>query len=154
MQASRRVPSAVMDPRPRSPLGIALDRVGDRWSLLVVEALLQGPRRFGEIVEAVGGIAPNILAARLRRLERTGVVVSRPYEHRPVRLEYGLTVDGRELASAIRLLADWGGRHGDAAEVIRHDACGTALEARWWCPTCREALDEPPGGRDAEVITL
>ncbi|MBP1705715.1 MAG: helix-turn-helix transcriptional regulator [Chloroflexi bacterium] len=150
----RRVPSASMAAEPRSPLGLALDRVGDRWSLLVVESLLDGPRRFGEIADAVGGIAPNILAARLRRLEQAGIVVARPYEHRPVRLEYGLSVDGRELASAIRLLADWGGRHGDASEAARHDVCGTPLEARWWCPTCREALEEPPGEGSGGTVRL
>ncbi|MEX0625749.1 MAG: helix-turn-helix domain-containing protein, partial [Chloroflexota bacterium] len=52
-----------------SPLAAALERVGDRWSLLLVEALLPGPRRFNELSEAVTGIAPNILADRLRRLE-------------------------------------------------------------------------------------
>ena len=60
------------DPRmaaPASPLAAALERVGDRWSLLLVEALLPGPRRFDELSEAVTGIAPNILADRLRRLE-------------------------------------------------------------------------------------
>ena len=53
-----------------SPLAAALERVGDRWSLLLVEALLPGPRRFGELEEAVSGIAPNILADRLRRLDQ------------------------------------------------------------------------------------
>src|SRR5437870_50093 len=66
-----------------SALELALERVGDRWSLLVVDALLEGPRRYGELQEAVSGIAPNILAERLRRLEREGVVVGRPYQERP-----------------------------------------------------------------------
>ena len=56
--------------RDPSPLEAALERVGDRWSLLLVEALLAGPRRFNELGEAVPGIAPNILTDRLRRLER------------------------------------------------------------------------------------
>jgi DNA-binding HxlR family transcriptional regulator len=59
---------------PPSPLAAALERVGDRWSLLLVEALLTGPRRFGELSAAVQGIAPNILADRLRRLESERVV--------------------------------------------------------------------------------
>ena len=63
---------------PDSPLGAALARVGDRWSLLVVEALLPGPRRFNELTEAVTGIAPNILADRLRRLEAERVIRSTP----------------------------------------------------------------------------
>jgi DNA-binding HxlR family transcriptional regulator len=119
-----------------SPLELALDRVGDRWSLLVVEALLDGPRRFGELGEVVVGIAPNILTDRLRRLERGGIVRSRPYQERPTRMAYDLTADGRDLASALRLLADWGARRSADAEPLRHARCGTPLEARWYCPTC------------------
>jgi acetylornithine/succinyldiaminopimelate/putrescine aminotransferase len=61
-------------PTETSPLATALERVGDRWTLLVVEALLEGPRRFGDLREEVTGIAPNILSARLRKLESQGVV--------------------------------------------------------------------------------
>jgi DNA-binding HxlR family transcriptional regulator len=118
------------------PLEAALDRVGDRWSLLVVEALLDGPRRFGELADALPSIAPNILTDRLRRLERTGIVRSTPYQQRPTRLAYDLTADGRDLASALRALADWGARRSVDAEPLRHAACGTPLETRWYCPTC------------------
>lgn len=136
------------EPTLPSALGAALDRVGDRWSLQVVEALLAGPLRYGELSEAVGGIAPNILADRLRRLERAGILAGTPYSRRPVRLEYALTTDGRELAGALRLLADWGARRSGAhGEPLRHAVCGTALEARWHCPTCGRAVDdvEPEG---------
>jgi len=101
-----------------SDLATALDRVGDRWSLLLVEALLAAPRRFNELSEAIPGIAPNILSDRLRRLERAGVVVATPYSRRPVRMEYALTPDGRELAGALRLLADWGARGGGVGEPL------------------------------------
>ena len=94
--------------REPSPLEAALERVGDRWSLLLVEALLGGPRRFNELGEAVPGIAPNILTDRLRRLERERIVVATPYQERPPRMSYALTADGQDLASALRLLADWG----------------------------------------------
>jgi len=87
-----------------TPLDRALTRVGDRWTLLVVDALLDGPRRFGELSEAVPGIAPNILAARLRKLERERLVASDPYSTRPVRHQYALTPDGRELAAALHVL--------------------------------------------------
>src|SRR4029078_6517320 len=69
----------------------ALDRVGDRWSRLVVDALLDGPRRFGELREALPGIAPNILTDRLRRLERERILVSAPYSTRPPRHAYTTT---------------------------------------------------------------
>ena len=136
------------DATPPTGLGAALDRVGDRWSLQVVEALLAAPLRYGELAASVAGIAPNILADRLRRLERAGILASTPYSQRPVRLEYALTTDGRELAGALRLLADWGSRRaGGDGEPLRHAACGTPLEARWHCPTCGQVLDdaEPDG---------
>src|SRR5438874_1483503 len=101
----------------RAPKGLdaALERVGDRWMLLIVDALLAGPRRFNELATEVEGIAPNILTSRLRRLESDGIVVSRPYSRRPLRFAYELTASGRELAGALRLLADWGGRSTGAA---------------------------------------
>jgi DNA-binding HxlR family transcriptional regulator len=126
---------------PDSPLAAALARVGDRWSLLVVEALLPGPRRFNELAEAVTGIAPNILADRLRRLEAERVIRSTPYSERPPRFAYELSAEGAELAGALRLLADWGSRVAREAEPLRHAVCGTPVEARWWCPTCDRPVD-------------
>jgi DNA-binding HxlR family transcriptional regulator len=131
-----------------SPLAAALERVGDRWSLLLVEALLTGPRRFNELAEAVTGIAPNILADRLRRLESERVVSATPYSERPPRFAYALTDEGQELAGALRLLADWGSRVSRESEPLRHAACGTPVEARWYCPTC----DRPVEGREAEQV--
>lgn len=129
----------VTDP---SPLADALARVGDRWTLLVVGALMDGPRRFGDLQSDVPGIAPNILIQRLRHLEREALVVARPYSERPPRMVYELSAPGRELAGALRLLADWGARNSDAAEPARHGACGTPLEVRWYCPTCERTVDE------------
>jgi DNA-binding HxlR family transcriptional regulator len=136
---------------PPTPLEVALERVGDRWSLLLVEALLDGPRRFNELSDAVAGIAPNILTSRLRSLEREAVIVARPYSDRPPRVEYSLTAAGRDLAGALRLLADWGARRSGDAEPLRHDICGTPLEARWYCPTCTVVVDEPSAS-DGRVL--
>jgi DNA-binding HxlR family transcriptional regulator len=124
-----------------SPLDVALTRVGDRWSLLVVDALLAGPRRFNELAAAVPGIASNVLSQRLKRLEAEGLVVARPYSRRPRRLAYELSGAGAELAGAVRLLAHWGARIGDDAEAARHDACGTVMEVRWYCPTCGRTVE-------------
>lgn len=119
-----------------SPLAEALARVGDRWTLLVVEALLAGRSRFSELLGQIPGIAANILSERLKRLERDGLLVARPYSQRPPRAWYELTAAGRELAGALRLLAQWGARQTGQVEAPRHTACGTPLEARWYCPTC------------------
>jgi DNA-binding HxlR family transcriptional regulator len=133
-------------PAPRdalpSPLAAALDSVGDRWTLLLVEALLGGARRFGDLQEALGGIAPNVLSQRLRRLESEGLVLAQPYSERPQRYVYELTSSGHDLAGALRLLSDWGARHGESAEQPRHEACGTPVEVRWWCPTCERPVGD------------
>lgn len=133
------------DPSPRtdpSPLSAALSRVGDRWSLLIVDALLDGPRRFNDLHAAVAGIAPNILSRRLTDLEREGVLSTTPYSTRPLRMSYELTAAGHELAGALRLLAQWGAAHADTDEAIRHETCGTPVQARWYCPTCARSVDE------------
>ena len=130
-----------------SALDTAMARVGDRWTLQVVEALLEGARRFSELQESIPGVAPNVLSSRLRRLERDGLVVASPYSERPPRLEYRVTEAGRELAGAVLLLTRWGARQsGPESAGPRHRPCGTPLEARWYCPTCAalaEADEDP-----------
>jgi DNA-binding HxlR family transcriptional regulator len=127
---------------PASPLSDALARVGDRWTLLVVAALLEGPKRFNELQEQLEGIAPNVLSSRLKALSEQALVVAEAYSDRPPRFAYELSASGRELAGALRLLADWGARNSEAAEPARHGACGTPLEVRWYCPTCERTVDE------------
>ena len=117
---------------PASPLADALSRVGDRWTLLAIAALLSGPKRFNELSDELGGIAPNVLSARLKALTEQALAVARPYSERPPRFVYELTESGRELAGALRLLADWGARAG-GGEPLRHRACGTPLQPAWWC---------------------
>ena len=85
--------SATRD-RAASPLAEALARVGDRWTLLIVQALLPGPRRFNELLEEIPGIAASILSERLKRLERDALLVSRPYTERSARAAYQLTSEG------------------------------------------------------------
>ena len=127
-----------------SPLEEAVARVGDRWALLIVSALLDGPRRFNDLQADVAGIAPNVLTQRLRSLEQHGVVVATPYSRRPPRFVYQLTAAGTELAGALRLLAQWGASQSpESVEPLRHGPCGTAMEARWYCPTCGQV--EGPG---------
>lgn len=119
----------------------ALQAVGDRWTLLVLAALLDGPARFGDLREALPAIAPNILSARLRTLAARGLVVARPYSRRPPRFSYELSAAAGELAGALRLLADWGSRHAEGGRALRHEACGTPLEARLWCPACAQPVE-------------
>jgi DNA-binding HxlR family transcriptional regulator len=120
----------------------ALERIGDRWTLLTVAALLDGPLRFGELAEAIDGISTNVLTSRLRALERLGLVVASPYSERPPRYEYQLADSGRELAGAIRLLSAWGAEAGPNPSGLIHAACATGLEVRYYCPTCDEVVTD------------
>jgi DNA-binding HxlR family transcriptional regulator len=126
----------------------ALDRaarlVGDRWSLLVLGALLDGDRRYGELLEQIEGISTNVLAHRLAGLEAAQLVIAEPYSRRPPRMRYSLTADGRGLTAALAALSAWGAeRAGDDEEEVRlrHVICGTPLEARWRCPSCDIDVD-------------
>ena len=129
-----------------TPLDRGLARVGDRWTLLIVQALLDGAQRYSDVARAVDGIAPNILAARLRKLQQEGLVVATQYSRQPPRFSYELTSDGRELAGALTLLTAWAARL-DGDDVTQyHSTCGTALQMRPWCPTCERTVE--PGETD------
>lgn len=130
---------------PDSALAAALARVGDRWTLLLVQALQPGPRRFSDLQADLPGLAPNILSQRLKRLTADGVALARPYSDRPPRAVYELTARGRELGGVLGLLADWAARSADGVEAPRHDACGTPMRARWYCPTCARLVDDDEG---------
>src|SRR6187399_3778367 len=94
-------------------LARALDRVGERWTLLVVRNLLLGPKRYSDLLESLPGITTNLLAARLREMERLGLVTKRKAPA-PVRATvYELAPAGRALEPALMELARWGGRFMD-----------------------------------------
>ena len=97
----------------RSPCPVActLDVLGDRWSLLVVRDLMRGKRRYAEFLSSSEGIPTNILADRLKRLARKGVIRARRYSQRPPRLEYELTEKGEDLRPIMRAMVEWGVRH-------------------------------------------
>jgi DNA-binding HxlR family transcriptional regulator len=124
----------------------ALTAVGDRWTLLVVAALLDGPQRFGELQEVVPGIATNVLTQRLRALQEEGLVSAEPYSAKPARYSYELSAAGAELAGALRLMADWAARHRSDVDPLRHSVCGTPLEAAWYCPACDVVEREADAG--------
>ena len=92
------------------PVAHALDVVGDRWALLVVRELMQGPKRYTDLADGLPGIGTNILAARLRDLEADGVVGKKILPRPAASRVYELTDYGLELKPVIRELALWGAR--------------------------------------------
>jgi DNA-binding HxlR family transcriptional regulator len=97
-----------------------LQRVGDKWTVLVVHKLGEHNRmRFSELREAVGGISQKMLTATLRALERDGFVVREQFPTIPPRVDYELTDLGRELLVPVSALADWARRNGERVVKAR-----------------------------------
>jgi DNA-binding HxlR family transcriptional regulator len=119
----------------------ALSLVGDRYALLVAREIRYGNTRFNDI--AAGTAAPrDVLARRLRELERAGVVERRQYSERPSRHEYLLTDAGNELHPILLALKEWGDRHcnpGAEPVVFRH-ACGAEFHPVAVCAACGEPV--------------
>jgi DNA-binding HxlR family transcriptional regulator len=92
------------------PVAHALELVGERWSLLVVRELLHGPKRYTDLASSLPGIGTNILASRLRDLERAGVVQKRRLPPPAAASVYELTAYGEELREPLYALGRWGAR--------------------------------------------
>jgi DNA-binding HxlR family transcriptional regulator len=88
-----------------------LDRIGDKWSVLVVVELASGPRRFRELQRAIHGISQRMLTLTMRRLERDGLVLRTVYATVPAQVDYRLTETGASLTHLVRALADWSLTH-------------------------------------------
>jgi DNA-binding HxlR family transcriptional regulator len=93
------------------PVASALDVVGDKWSLVVLRTIFAGRHRYHELADIAEKISTNILADRLDRLERYGLVSKRPYQNKPTRYEYHLTKRGADLLPVLQQLAAWSRRH-------------------------------------------
>ncbi len=102
------LPAELRRPRSDCPIARSLELFGDRWTLLVIRDLLHGKTKFRDFLSSSEGIPTNILSARLKLLEREGLVESALYQAHPPRLAYTLTAKGRSLAGIVRVIADWG----------------------------------------------
>ncbi|MBR0875251.1 helix-turn-helix transcriptional regulator [Bradyrhizobium tropiciagri] len=88
-----------------------LSRVGDKWSVLVIMLLIDGPRRFNELKRMINGISQRMLTLTLRGLERDGLVTRTVYPTIPPRVDYELTDLGRGLAEPVKALGQWAFAH-------------------------------------------
>ena len=111
------VPPNVFDPN--CPTRQVLDRIGDRWTVLVVLTLLDATLRFTELRRAIPGVTPKALTATLRGLERDGLVERRVFAEVPPRVEYTLTPLGRSLEQPLRAIKDWAEEHIAEIEAAR-----------------------------------
>src|SRR5215470_7867945 len=96
-----------------------LSRVGDKWSVLIIMLLIDGPRRFNELKRMVGGISQRMLTLTLRGLERDGLVTRTVFPTIPPRVDYELTDLGRGLAQPVKALGQWAFEHQPQIEGAR-----------------------------------
>ena len=97
-----------------------LDRIGDKWSVLVIVELAGGPRRFRQLQRAIDGISQRMLTLTVRRLERDGLVLRTVYPTVPAQVDYRLTETGASLTHLVKALADWSLTHRPAIAESRH----------------------------------
>ncbi|HJU40137.1 MAG TPA: helix-turn-helix domain-containing protein [Tahibacter sp.] len=102
-----------------------LDRVGDKWTVMAVGALADGPVRFNALMRTIDGISHRMLTLTLRGLERDGLVERTEYATIPPKVEYALTALGRSLIAPLRTLADWA-----LDQRVRIEAARASYDAR------------------------
>jgi DNA-binding HxlR family transcriptional regulator len=105
-------PRHTSDTDPTCELRNILDRIADKWSLLVIYELADGVRRFSELRRAIDGISQRMLTLTLRQLEREGLVNRTVFAVVPPRVDYQLTPLGSTLLDTIQSLVAWAGEHG------------------------------------------
>jgi DNA-binding HxlR family transcriptional regulator len=93
------------------PVGRAFRLLGDLSTLLIVNTLMTGTRRFGEVLEAVGNVSPKTVSQRLKMLEELGFVERQAFLEIPPRVEYSLTEKGRALADVMEAIKQFGERY-------------------------------------------
>ena len=126
------------------PIARSLAVFGDRWTMLIVRELFLGTRRF-DAFQAQTGMSSHLLSARLKRLEKDGIIERRLYQTRPRRYEYRLTTKGKDLHGIVVALRAWGLRWCglDAAEPavkLVHTICGGEVGSALICRECGEPL--------------
>lgn len=101
------------------PIRNVLDRIGDRWSLLVLLTLAQGTHRFTELQRAIGDISKRMLAETVRKLERDGFISRKVYPSVPPKVEYQLCPLGKSLVAQLRPLVEWANKNHDEVRKAR-----------------------------------
>lgn len=100
-------------------LAQVLDRIGDKWTIMVVGALSDGPMRFNAIMRKIGGVSHRMLTLTLRGLERDGLVRRTAFPTIPPKVEYELTALGHSLTEPLAVLLQWGESHGAEMQSAR-----------------------------------
>jgi DNA-binding HxlR family transcriptional regulator len=118
-EGTRELPGNLHEPGDCRAISEVLSRVGDKWTVLVVSTLGDGPKRFNELRKALGSISQRMLTLTLRGLERDGLVTRTVFPTIPPRVDYELTDLGRSLLRPVNGLSDWARQNRVAMEAAR-----------------------------------
>jgi DNA-binding HxlR family transcriptional regulator len=88
-----------------------LDKIANKWTILIIYALTQGKKRYGDLKQQIAGISSKMLIQNLRNLERNGLIQREVYSTIPPRVDYSLTVLGESLAEPLAVLGEWAYQH-------------------------------------------
>ncbi len=91
----------------KCPINKAIAALADKWKILIILSLQERTARYGELLKALDGIAPKVMARQLRSLESDGLVLRKAYAEVPPRVEYSLTTAGRTLLPILNDLQNW-----------------------------------------------
>ena len=130
-EGTKTIPGTLHVPEECRQISEVLQRIGDKWTVLVVGVLGRGPKRFNEIRRALGSISQRMLTLTLRNLERDGLVSRTVTPTVPPRVDYALTELGRDLLIPVSALGQW---------AIAHTSCIEAARARF---DASEAAETP-----------
>ncbi|NOY12506.1 MAG: helix-turn-helix transcriptional regulator [Deltaproteobacteria bacterium] len=103
------------------PTRLVLNRIADKWTVLIVGALSQGTKRFGELRREIGGISQKMLTQTLRRMERDGLVNRKIYPTIPPKVEYSLTGLGCSLTEILEEIRVWSENHIETILAAQHE---------------------------------
>ena len=119
----------------------SLNLLGDKWTLLILYAVMHGNGTYKELQQALPGIASNLLSERLKTLEEDGLLRSELYQEHPPRYRYCLTQAGEDLHMVFHSIMLWGEKHlSTCYKRLIHTTCGHPVQIKYYCETCKRGV--------------
>lgn len=119
-----------------------LNRIGDKWCLLIIHEIMIGHKTYKELKDNLIGIPTNLLSNRLKELEEYKLIKAELYQKHPPRYEYQLTEAGEDLRQVLVVMVHWGEKHlkEDCYKELRHVNCGGPIEITYHCEKCEKEV--------------
>lgn len=118
-----------------------LNIIGDKWSLLILHAMMIGKATYKELQESLEGIPTNLLSSRLKELETNDLIQVNVYQEHPPRYQYTLTKKGEDLSDIFNAIILWGERNlNQCYKKLIHENCEGQIELQYYCKKCKKMV--------------